>query len=51
MKTVRSFTTNNLVEGHDTYVKFMNARFENLKKDGKKSDILFYKKGFGGSTG
>ena len=53
MKTVRSFTTNNLVEGHDTYVKFMNARAENLKKDGKKSDfpVLFYKKGFGGSTG
>lgn len=51
MKTVRSFTTNNLVEGHDTYVKFMNARFENLKKDGKKSDLLFYRKGFGGSTG
>lgn len=53
MKTVRSFTTNNLVEGHDTYVKFMNARAENLKKDGKKSDfpVLFYKKGFSGSTG
>ena len=53
MKTVRSFITNNLVEGHDTYVKFMNERAENLKKDGKKSDfpVLFYKKGFGGSTG
>ena len=51
MKTVRSFTTNNLVEGHDTYVKFMNARFENLKKEGKKSDILFYKRGGNSNTG
>ena len=50
MKTVKSFTTNNLVEGHDIYVKFMNARFENLKKEGRETDILFYKRGKAGST-
>jgi len=50
MKTVKSFTTNNLVEGHDIYVKFMNSRFENLKKEGRETEILFYKRGKAGST-
>ena len=43
---VRSFATNNLVEDHDNYVKFMKTRWNHLSKEGgKNTDILFYKKG------
>ena len=42
---VRSFATNNLVEDHDNYVKFMKTRWSHLSKEDKNTDILFYKKG------
>ena len=42
---VRSFATNNLVEDHDNYVKFMKIRWGYLSKEDKNTDILFYKKG------
>ena len=42
---VRSFATNNLVEDHDNYVKFMKTRWSYLSKEDKNTDILFYKKG------
>ena len=42
---VRSFATNNLVEDHDMYVKFMKIRWNHLSKEDKNTDILFYKKG------
>ena len=42
---VRSFATNNLVEDHDNYVKFMKIRWNHLSKEDKNTDILFYKKG------
>lgn len=43
---VRHFATNNLVEGHDNYIKFMKKRAEYFKdKELKNNDILFFKKG------
>lgn len=43
---VRHFATNNLVEGHDNYVKFMKKRAEYFKDKGlENNDILFFKKG------
>lgn len=44
--TVRHFATNNLVEAHDNYVKFMKKRAEYFKDKGlENNEILFFKKG------
>ncbi len=43
---VRHFATNNLVESHDNYVKFMKKRAEYFKdKKFENSDVLFFRKG------
>lgn len=43
---VRHFATNNLVESHDNYVKFMEKRAEYFKDKGlENNEILFFKKG------
>ena len=42
---IRGFATNNLVSGHDNYVKFMKKRWDYIKKEGKPTEVLFCKRG------
>lgn len=42
---IKGFATNNLVSGHDNYVKFMKKRWDYIKKEGKPTDVLFCKRG------
>ena len=42
---IKGFATNNLVSGHDNYIKFMKKRWDYIKKEGKPTEVLFCKRG------
>ena len=47
---IKGFATNNLVEGHDNYVKYMKKRWAYISEEGKPTEVLICKPGLVSKT-